>query len=180
MTQDGFIKDFFISHTGADKDWALWIAWILEEAGYSTIVDAWDFPKGESFIDCMNEGMVNCKRMIVVASPEYWKANYTNPEWKYFFKRESESREIVMLLVEVRSSEVPPVISDKLTIVLSNIINERKAEDTLLQEIPKGIERSTSKKEKNGNPDHHSRLHNRKILHKGKFATKNFSTISVT
>ena len=36
-------KDFFISHNKADKAWAEWIAWELEAAGYSTILQAWDF-----------------------------------------------------------------------------------------------------------------------------------------
>jgi len=31
-------KDFFISYTGADRQWAEWIAWHLEQAGYSTII----------------------------------------------------------------------------------------------------------------------------------------------
>jgi len=34
------VKDFFISYTTADKAWAEWIAWHLEEAGYSTVVQA--------------------------------------------------------------------------------------------------------------------------------------------
>ena len=29
-------KDFFITYTSADKKWAEWIAWQLEEAQYST------------------------------------------------------------------------------------------------------------------------------------------------
>ena len=31
--------DFFISYTNANKDWAEWIAWVLEEEGeYKTII----------------------------------------------------------------------------------------------------------------------------------------------
>ena len=37
------MKDFFISYNSADKGWAEWIAWQLEEAGYTTILQAWDF-----------------------------------------------------------------------------------------------------------------------------------------
>ncbi len=36
-------KHFFVSYNGRDKHWAEWIAWILEEAGYSVIIQAWDF-----------------------------------------------------------------------------------------------------------------------------------------
>jgi len=32
------MTDFFLSYTQADRDWAEWIAWILEEKGYTTII----------------------------------------------------------------------------------------------------------------------------------------------
>ncbi len=43
-------KDFFISYNGKDKDWAEWIAWQLEEAGYSVIIQVWDFRPGGNFV----------------------------------------------------------------------------------------------------------------------------------
>jgi hypothetical protein len=43
-------RDFFISYTGADLAWAEWIAWQLEEAGWTTILQAWDFAVGQNFI----------------------------------------------------------------------------------------------------------------------------------
>jgi TIR domain len=46
QTQGELHKDFFISYSHADHRWAEWIAWQLEEAGYSTILQAWDFQTG--------------------------------------------------------------------------------------------------------------------------------------
>ena len=43
-------KHFFISYNKADITWAEWIAWELEEAGYLTIVQAWDFRPGFNFV----------------------------------------------------------------------------------------------------------------------------------
>jgi hypothetical protein len=34
---------FFVSYTGADRVWAEWIAWQLEEPGYQVKIEAWDF-----------------------------------------------------------------------------------------------------------------------------------------
>ncbi len=31
-------KDFFISYNKADREWAEWIAWQLEEEGYTTVI----------------------------------------------------------------------------------------------------------------------------------------------
>jgi TIR domain len=43
------MKDFFVSYNSKDQDWAEWIAWELEEAGYSAVMQAWDFRPGDSF-----------------------------------------------------------------------------------------------------------------------------------
>jgi hypothetical protein len=42
------MKDFFVSYNRADRDWAEWIAWQLEEAGYSVVIQDWDFRPGEN------------------------------------------------------------------------------------------------------------------------------------
>jgi hypothetical protein len=44
------MKDFFISYNKADRSWAEWIAWQLEEAKYSVVVQAWDFRPGSNFV----------------------------------------------------------------------------------------------------------------------------------
>ena len=36
-------RDFFVSFNQADRTWATWIAWVLEEAGYSVWFQDWDF-----------------------------------------------------------------------------------------------------------------------------------------
>ncbi len=36
-------KDFFISYNRADQRWAEWVAWHLEKAGCTTVIQAWDF-----------------------------------------------------------------------------------------------------------------------------------------
>ncbi|MGC9970762.1 MAG: toll/interleukin-1 receptor domain-containing protein [Bryobacteraceae bacterium] len=32
--------DFFVSYNGADRSWAEWIAWYLEQAGYAAVSPA--------------------------------------------------------------------------------------------------------------------------------------------
>lgn len=48
------VKDFFISYNSADKSWAEWIAWQLEEAGYETILTGLGFQAGAQF--CAPDG----------------------------------------------------------------------------------------------------------------------------
>ena len=139
-------KDFFISHSSLNKEYAEWIAWTLEEAGYSTMFDSWDFPKGKSFIDCMNDGMIDCEQAIAVASPEYWDANYTDDEWHYFYQLEKEDKKIRVFLVEIRPAAVDPVLRSKLKTILSNIADENEAKNRLLGDLPSDIKKNASQK----------------------------------
>ena len=34
--------DFLVSHAGADRAWAEWVAWQLAGAGYTVELDLWD------------------------------------------------------------------------------------------------------------------------------------------
>ena len=43
-------KDFFISYTGKDSQWAEWITWQLEAAGYSVYLRVWDLRPGSNFV----------------------------------------------------------------------------------------------------------------------------------
>jgi hypothetical protein len=42
--------DFFISYTGVDRAWAAWIAWQLQDAGYTSVLQAWDFRPSTNFL----------------------------------------------------------------------------------------------------------------------------------
>ena len=73
--------DFFISYTGADRAWAEWIAWQLEEAGYTTLLQAWDFRPGNDFVVRMQRRPETAERTIAVVSPAYLASPYCTDEW---------------------------------------------------------------------------------------------------
>src|SRR5262245_28780269 len=52
------MKDFFISYNKADRGWAEWIAWQLESAEYTTIIQIWDFGAGSNFVLEMHRALV--------------------------------------------------------------------------------------------------------------------------
>lgn len=96
------LKDFFVSYNKADKNWAEWIAWEIEQAGYTTIIQAWDFRPGNNFVLEMQRGATLAKKTIAVLSPEYLKAMYTQPEWASAFSRDPTG--VKKLLIPVRVS----------------------------------------------------------------------------
>lgn len=67
-------KDFFISYNHADERWAVWIAWILENAGHSVVVQAWDFRPGSNFGLEMHNAVRTCARTIAVVSPAFLRS----------------------------------------------------------------------------------------------------------
>ena len=82
-------RDFFVSFTQADRAWATWIAWILEEAGYPVLFQDWDL-KG-NFVLEMDRAHRQTRRTIAVLSPDYLTSSFTAPEWAARFEEDATS-----------------------------------------------------------------------------------------
>ncbi len=54
------MKDFFFSCNKADRRWAEWIGWQLEEVGYSIAIQAWDIRPGMNFAAQMKRASGGC------------------------------------------------------------------------------------------------------------------------
>jgi tetratricopeptide (TPR) repeat protein len=100
------MKDFFISYNKADKSWAEWIAWTLEEAGYSVVIQAWDFRPGENFVLKMQQGAADTTQTLAILSNDYLTAEYTNPEWAAAFVKDPQGKQ--RSLIPVRISACHP------------------------------------------------------------------------
>src|SRR5438128_698507 len=81
VNDDGMGLHFFVSYTAADRAWADWIAWQLEDAGHRVIVQAWDFRPGENFIINMRRALDTSDRTIAVVSAAYLESVYGSDEW---------------------------------------------------------------------------------------------------
>jgi hypothetical protein len=95
------VKDFFISYNGADRAWAEWIGWVLEEAGYSVVLQAWDFRPGGNFVLAMHQAASGTRKTVVVLSEAYLAAEFTQPEWAAAFAEDprGERRKLIPLRV---------------------------------------------------------------------------------
>jgi hypothetical protein len=100
------VKDFFVSYNSADKTWAEWIAWVLEENGYTVVIQAWDFRPGGNFILDMQRVADESHRTIMVLSEDYLKAKYTQPEWAAAFKQDPTAEE--RRLIPIRVAKCSP------------------------------------------------------------------------
>jgi tetratricopeptide (TPR) repeat protein len=95
-------KDFFVSYTSVDEEWAVWIAHALEEAGYSVVVQAWDFRPGSNFVIEMQKALQSSDRLIAVLSTDYLAARYPQAEWAAVFAADPEgaSRRLIPVMVQ--------------------------------------------------------------------------------
>src|SRR3954463_5804653 len=84
-------RDFFVSFNKADQTWATWIAWVLEEAGYSVWFQDWDF-RG-NFVEHMNRGHTQAHRTLAVLSDHYFGSDFTLAEWSARFAQDPAGRD---------------------------------------------------------------------------------------
>jgi tetratricopeptide (TPR) repeat protein len=134
------VKDFFISYNGADYAWAVWIAWQLEAAGYTTELQAWDFRPGSNFVLEMERAATDTARTIAVLSPAYLAARYPQPEWAAAFAQDPTGEQGLLLPVRVRECDLRGLLSQLIYVDLVGL-EEEAAKDTLLQ----GVRRERAK-----------------------------------
>jgi len=137
MTRDSSQpKHFFISYNKADRAWAEWIGWQLEEAGYATALQAWDFRPGSNFVLEMDRAARLAERTIAVLSPDYIKAVYTQPEWAAAFRLDPTGEGGTLVPVQVRECrhELKGLLRQIISIDLVGL-DESTAQETLLEGI---------------------------------------------
>lgn len=126
------MKDFFISYTSSDKQQAEWVAWHLENNGYSVVIQAWDFKPGNNFILEMQNATITAEKTIAILSKNYLNALYTQPEWAAAFATDpmGKSRNLIPVKVE-ECDELAGMLSNIIYIDLVNK-NEQEASEILL------------------------------------------------
>jgi tetratricopeptide (TPR) repeat protein len=137
------MKDFFVSYNKADRSWAEWIAWQLEEEGYTTIIQAWDFRPGSNFVLDMQEAASKAKRTIAVLSPEYLAAEFTQPEWAAAFAQDPTGKKATLLPVRVRKTKTKGLLRSIVYIDLVEL-NETAARAALLEGLPRKSRKPTT------------------------------------
>ena len=125
------MTDFFISYTGADTAWAEWIGYVLEEAGFSVVIQAWDFRPGNNFVLAMQKAASEADRTIMVLSPDYLKSQFASPEWAAAFAQDPQGLERRLVPVQVRPCEPKGLMTSIVQIRIADQ-DEATAHRTLL------------------------------------------------
>lgn len=104
-------RDFFVSYQQADRLWAEWIAWQLEDAGHSVLFQLWDFVPGTSWIKLMQDGVSRSARVIVVLSPAYIGSVFGAAEWQAVWVHDPDGAKRRVIPVRVADCERPGLLA---------------------------------------------------------------------
>ena len=121
--------DFFVSYNKADRRWAEWIAWQLEENHYSVTIQAWHAQTGKNFIAWMNEASINCGRTLALLSESYFTGKFSLAEWTAALAEEN------LLPVRIQDIKVKGLLS-----AISYIDLVDKEEEEVLEALLEGIQ----------------------------------------
>ncbi|WP_256788596.1 TIR domain-containing protein [Frankia sp. AvcI1] len=97
--------DFFVSYTAADRAWAEWIAWQLEDHGHRLLIQAWDFVPGSNWTASMADGIEHAVRTIAVLSNSYLRSVYGQAEWQAAIRADPTG--LTRKLLPVRIEDCP-------------------------------------------------------------------------
>ncbi|MGV0023929.1 tetratricopeptide repeat protein [Phormidesmis priestleyi] len=119
------MKDFFVSYNRHDRAFAEWIAWILEEAGYSVVIQAWDFRPGGNFVLDMQKAASEAERTIAVLSDHYLQSLFTQPEWAAAFAQDPTGEKRTLIPIRVGECKLSGILA---TIVYVDLVGVDEAE----------------------------------------------------
>jgi hypothetical protein len=126
--------DFFISYTATDCEGAAWIARQLEAAGYTTILQDWDFRPGGAWVHQMQSAITTARRTIAVLSPNYFNSDYATAEWQAIFAQDPKGDSGRLIPVRLRECSPPGLMAGRTYIDLVGR-DEERARDALLSGV---------------------------------------------
>jgi len=103
----GLMSSFFISRAGEDREWGVWVAQVLNEAGHEYYLQDHHAELGHSFPHQEREAMERCDHLIALLSPDYLAKEHTMAELNSAWTRDPQGKKRVLLPVRVRDCEIP-------------------------------------------------------------------------
>jgi hypothetical protein len=136
-------RDFFISYTQVNRPWAEWIAVQLEAAGYSTVLQDWDFRPGSDFLHEMQQATSTAARTIAVLSPAYFGSAFGEAEWRAAFVKDPTGELGLLVPVRVQECAPPGLLASRVYVDLVDT-DEASAKRLLLDGVDRSGARPTS------------------------------------
>jgi hypothetical protein len=140
---EGAGRDFFVSYTRVNRPWAEWIAVQLEQAGYTTLLQAWDFRPGIDFVHQMQVAASTSGRTIAVLSPAYFGSRFGEAEWRVAFAKDPTGKLGLLVPVRVQECDPPGLLASRVYVDLVDV-DEATARRRLLAGVDQSGARPTT------------------------------------
>lgn len=128
--------DVFLSHHSTDKSWIIKLKNILEAHDLSVWLDKDEIRPGDLFAEALETGLLVCKSMVLIVSPEAMKSGWVKNEYyralSIATKAEYDFRLIPVIL---RTAELPGFLLDRHWVDFRNEDDFDKSLDLLLYGI---------------------------------------------
>ena len=136
VAPEGEQEDFFILYHRADYTWAMWIAWQLQEEGYSVILPPWPLHMASNFRMELQKATAKAKRTLLILSPDSLKVLDVQPAHIALLKRKStDGRNRVRLICVRECGDRYLSLLDSLQYVDLTGVNKPTAQVILLASI---------------------------------------------
>ena len=117
------MSSLFLSHTSSDKPFARRVAADLIVAGIVVWLDEAEIGPGDSLIRKIEEGLTSVEYVAAFLSPNSVKSPWVTKELDIAMTREIRGRRVVvlpLLIHDIKDSEIPAFLSDKLYVDFRN------------------------------------------------------------
>ncbi|WP_239395273.1 KGGVGR-motif variant AAA ATPase [Frankia sp. CiP3] len=104
-TPEEFVADFLISYATEDQNWAEWVAWQLEDAGYRVLIQSWDTTLGASWTATAEQALSSSRRIVAIVSRSSVRSDVTRAQWQAVLR--SDPNRATRKIIPVRVEDVP-------------------------------------------------------------------------
>jgi hypothetical protein len=143
LAADASGRDFFISYAGVNRSWAEWIAVELERAGFSTVIQSFDFRPGTDFVHEMQRAASSAGRTIAVLSPAYLDSKFGETEWRAAFAKDPTGELGLLIPVRVQPCDPPGLLATRVYVDFVGV-DEIGARRKLLAAVDRARPRPTA------------------------------------
>ncbi|WP_239331938.1 TIR domain-containing protein [Frankia sp. CiP3] len=126
---------FFISYHAADRKWAEWVGWELEEAGYQATLQHWDYLPGNHWTAYLQKAVTESRYTIALLSEAFIEKVYAQPGWENAYIQDPDGFKRKLLPVRVADCRRPGLFADIGTFDLFDVADEASARDLLLRHV---------------------------------------------
>src|SRR6185312_5981014 len=115
----------------------------LEKAGYTTIVQSFDFRPGTDFVYQMQKAASTAQRTIAVLSPAYLTSQFGEAEWRAAFAKDPSGEKGLLIPVRVQPGDPAGLLATRVYVDLVGV-NEAAARRKLLAAVDRNRPRPTT------------------------------------